>query len=367
MKEKVVIGMSGGVDSAVAAALLVEQGYDVTALFMRNWEEKDESGNCTSLRDYEDMMRTCDHLGIQGYAVNFVKEYWDNVFKYFLDEHAAGRTPNPDILCNSEIKFKRFLDTALSLGADYMATGHYAGVRHDGVNHFELLKAVDNNKDQSYFLCKLNQYQLSKTLFPLHRIPKPEIRAIAAALKLPVAQKKDSTGICFIGERNYKEFLSNYFAAQPGDIRTVDGQIVGLHTGLMFYTLGQRKGMGIGGSGSGEPWFVVHKDARTNSLIVAQGEHHPSLYASILETETAHWIKGIPPVFPLKCTAKSRYRQKDQDVTVISLNNGRLLATFDIPQRSLTPGQSFVMYQEEVCIGSAVIERVRNVFDTSTD
>jgi tRNA-specific 2-thiouridylase len=363
MKEKVVIGMSGGVDSAVAAALLVEQGYELTALFMRNWEEKDEQGNCTSLKDYEDMMRCCDHLGIQGYTVNFVKEYWDSVFRYFLDEHARGRTPNPDILCNSEIKFTRFLSTALSLGADYMATGHYAGVRHDGNNHFELLRAADDNKDQSYFLCRLNQYQLSKTLFPLYELTKPEIRAKARALKLPVAEKKDSTGICFIGERNYKEFLSHYFAAQPGEIRSTEGTLLGEHTGLMFYTLGQRKGMGIGGSGSGEPWFVAHKDIASNTLIVAQGENHPSMFARTLLTESAHWIKGIQPLLPLRCTAKARYRQKDQQVMVYPLDHERLEVVFDLPQRALTPGQSLVLYQNDVCLGGAVIDRVNNAFN----
>ena len=362
MNQKVVIGMSGGVDSAVAAALLLEQGYEVTALFMRNWEEKDEDGNCTSLRDYEDMMRSCEHLGIQGYTVNFVKEYWESVFTYFLEEHSRGRTPNPDILCNSEIKFKRFLNAALSLGADFMATGHYAGLRHDGNNHFQLLRAADDNKDQTYFLCRLNQYQLSKAIFPLHKLTKPEIRAKARALALPVAEKKDSTGICFIGERNYKEFLGNYFAAQPGEIRSVDGKSHGTHNGLMFYTLGQRKGMGIGGAGSGEPWFVVHKDFKNNVLLVAQGENHPSLFALELTTEAVHWIKGIEPVLPLKCTAKSRYRQKDQNVTVHSINNNCLHVVFDAPQRALTPGQSLVMYDGEVCLGGAVIDKVKNLF-----
>lgn len=357
--------MSGGVDSAVAAALLIEQGYEVTALFMRNWEEKDANGNCTSLRDYEDMMRTCEHLGIQGYTVNFVKEYWNSVFTYFLNEHSRGRTPNPDILCNSEIKFKRFLDTALSLGADYMATGHYAGVRHDGINHFELLRAADDNKDQTYFLCRLNQYQLSKTLFPLHSITKPMIRQKAREMNLPVAAKKDSTGICFIGERNYREFLSNYFPAQPGEIRSLDEKVLGQHTGLMFYTLGQRKGMGIGGSGSGEPWFVVHKEAETNVLYVAQGEDHPALLAEQLITEPASWIKGLQPLMPLQCTAKSRYRQPDQEVVITPLSGGGLEVRFLQPQRALTPGQSLVMYRDEVCLGGAVIDKVLNIFDKS--
>lgn len=354
----VVIGMSGGVDSSVAALLLKEQGYNVIGIFMKNWDEQDENGACTATDDYEDVRRVCDQIGIPYYTVNFVKEYWDRVFTYFLEEYKKGRTPNPDVMCNKEIKFKAFLDYALKIGADYIATGHYAQVDNvDG--EYRLLRGLDSNKDQTYFLCQLGQYALSKTMFPVGHLKKPELREIAAKAGLKTASKKDSTGICFIGERNFHNFLSNYLPSQPGPIKTLDGEVIGKHDGLMYYTLGQRKGLGIGGGvGNGEPWFVVDKDLKKNILYVVQGETHPAIFSYGLEASELNWISENKPTGTFKCTAKFRYRQPDQGVTVIMKENNRCTVIFDEPQRAVTPGQAVVFYQEEVCLGGGIIDSI---------
>lgn len=353
----VVIGMSGGVDSSVAALLLKQQGYNVIGIFMKNWDESDENGACTATDDYEDVRRVCDKIGIPYYSVNFVKEYWDRVFTYFLEEYKRGRTPNPDVMCNKEIKFKAFLEYALKIGADYIATGHYAQVDFiDG--EYKLLRAVDSNKDQTYFLCQLGQYQLSKTLFPVGHLKKPELREIAAKYGLKTATKKDSTGICFIGERNFHKFLSNYLPAQPGEIRTLTGEVVGKHDGLMYYTLGQRKGLGIGGIGTGEPWFVVDKDLKKNILYVVQGEKHPALYSYGLEAIDLNWISNNKPEGTFECTAKFRYRQPDQNVTVHVKADGSCTVVFKEPQRAVTPGQAVVFYKDEVCLGGGTINSI---------
>lgn len=355
----VVVGMSGGVDSSVAALLLKEQGYNVIGIFMKNWDEQDENGACTATDDYEDVRRVCDQIGIPYYTVNFVKEYWDRVFTYFLDEYKKGRTPNPDVMCNKEIKFKAFLDYALKIGADYLATGHYAQVEfRDG--EYKMLRGVDSNKDQTYFLCQLGQYQLSKTMFPVGHLKKPELREIAVRYGLKTADKKDSTGVCFIGERNFHKFLANYLPSQPGDIKTLDGKVVGRHDGLMYYTLGQRKGLGIGGGmgKTGEPWFVVDKDLKKNILYVVQGEDKPELHSYGLEASDLNWVSDNKPEGTFKCTAKFRYRQPDQGVTVHMKDNNRCTVIFDVPQRAVTPGQAVVFYQDEVCLGGGTIDRI---------
>jgi tRNA-uridine 2-sulfurtransferase len=351
---KVVVGMSGGVDSSVAALLLKEQGYDVIGIFMKNWDEVNEEGVCTADQDYEDVRRVCDQIGIPYYTVNFVKEYWDRVFTYFLDEYKKGRTPNPDVMCNKEIKFKAFLDYALKVGADYIAMGHYARVDYiDG--EYKLLRGVDNNKDQTYFLCELGQEQLSKSMFPIGHLKKPELREIAKRAGLKTAEKKDSTGVCFIGERNFREFLGNYLPAKSGEIRTLDGELKGEHYGLMNYTLGQRKGLGIGGAG--EPWFVVDKDLKKNILYVVQGETDPRLYSFGLTATDINWVsnKEKPEVF--KCTAKFRYRQPDQGVTVHIKPNNTAVVIFDEPQKAITPGQAVVFYDGETCLGGGIIDK----------
>ncbi len=354
---RVVVGMSGGVDSSVAALLLKEQGYDVIGIFMKNWDEADEFGYCTAAEDYEDVRRVCEQIGIPYYTVNFEKEYWDSVFAYFLDEYKKGRTPNPDIICNKEIKFKAFLEHALTLGADYLATGHYAGIDFDG-DEYRLLRGADLNKDQTYFLCRLSQYQLSKSMFPIGHLLKNEVRGIAKDNSLVTADKKDSTGICFIGERNFKKFLSNYLPAQPCKMMTPEGEVKGKHEGLMYYTLGQRKGLGIGGAGTGEPWFVAGKDLEKNILYVVQGENHPNLYSHGLVAVDLHWIskKSKPLIF--ECTAKFRYRQKDQGVTVYIEENDTCTVKFNNLQKAITPGQSVVFYDGEVCLGGATIDGV---------
>lgn len=352
---KVVVGMSGGVDSSVAALLLKKQGYDVIGIFMKNWDEEDENGVCTATEDYEDVRAVCTQIGIPYYTVNFEKEYWDKVFTYFLDEYKKGRTPNPDVMCNKEIKFKAFLDYALKLGADYLATGHYARVDfHDG--EYRLVRGVDSNKDQTYFLCTLGQYQLSKAMFPIGDIDKSKVREIALEYDLKTAKKKDSTGVCFIGERDFKGFLSNYLPAQPGDIKTLEGEVVGKHDGLMYYTLGQRKGLGIGGTGTGEPWFVAEKDLKNNVLYVVQGENHPKLFTYGLRATDIHWVSDKPKAREFKCTAKFRYRQKDQGVTVILGDNGTCKVLFDEPQKAVTPGQAVVFYDGEACLGGGIID-----------
>ncbi len=357
-KARVVVGMSGGVDSSVAALLLKEQGYDVIGVFMKNWEEKDENGNCTSEEDYKDVVKVGKQIGIQVEAVNFVKRYWDTVFTYFLDEYKKGRTPNPDVMCNKEIKFKAFLEHALKLGADYIATGHYARVKYqDGA--YQLLKGIDQGKDQSYFLNVLGQYELSRTIFPLGEMTKKEVRKIAFEHNLITAAKKDSTGICFIGERDFREFLNKFLPAQPGEIKTLDGKKVGEHMGLMYYTIGQRKGLGIGGGGTGEPWFVVEKDLKNNILYVVQGENHPALYSTALIATDIKWVSGNSKKEPFSCYAKFRYRQPDQEVTVNPLSEEKVLVTFAKKQKAITAGQAVVFYQGDVCLGGGIIDQVR--------
>ncbi len=355
---RVVVGMSGGVDSSVTAWMLKEQGYDVIGIFMKNWDEVDEFGHCTAEDDFDDVRRVCEQLDIPYYSVNFEKQYMDRVFRYFLEEYQKGRTPNPDVLCNREIKFKELLDRAFALGADYLATGHYASISQVG-NMYQLTRAADATKDQTYFLHLLGQKALAKTLFPLGSIQKSEVRAIAARLSLATAKKKDSTGVCFIGERNFKQFLQAYLPAQPGDIKTVSGEVKGQHDGLMYYTIGQRHGLHIGGSGTGEPWFVTDKDLDHNILYVAQGSDNDLLYSDGLYASELHFtddkLKAVGET--LSCTAKFRYRQPDQDVHVLIGENNTCTVQFTKPQRAITPGQSVVFYQGEQCLGGAVIDR----------
>ncbi|MYN06619.1 tRNA 2-thiouridine(34) synthase MnmA [Pseudoduganella aquatica] len=361
-KKKVVIGMSGGVDSSVAAWMLKEQGYEVIGLFMKNWEDDDDSEYCSTRQDWIDAASVADVVGVDIEAVNFAAEYKDRVFAEFLREYQAGRTPNPDVLCNAEIKFKAFLDHAMHLGADLIATGHYARVRHNTLNdRFELLKAFDHTKDQSYFLHRLNQAQLSKTLFPLGEIPKTEVRKIAEKLQLPNAAKKDSTGICFIGERPFREFLGRYLQHKPGPMKTPDGKVVGEHVGLSFYTLGQRKGIGIGGvktyqnaDGSSDAWYVARKDIESNTLWVVQGHDHPWLLSSALTADQASWIAGVAPEAG-RISAKTRYRQADVPCDVAA--DGMLNFSLGFPdaQWAVTPGQSAVLYDGDVCLGGGII------------
>lgn len=358
---RIVVGMSGGVDSSVAALLLKQQGHDVIGIFMKNWEEKDENGVCTATEDYEDVQRVCETIGIPYYTVNFTREYYDHVFAYFLEEYKKGRTPNPDVLCNKEIKFKYFMDYALKVvGAEYLATGHYAQI--DCVDgRYRMLRAADGNKDQTYFLCQLGQRQLAKTLFPIGHLDKKEVRRLAEENNLITAGKKDSTGICFIGERNFTQFLSQYLPAQPGDICDLSGKVMGHHNGLMYYTLGQRKGLGIGGQGTGEPWFVVRKDLEDNILYVVQGDQDPALYSKSLEASDMSWVAGEPYGTHFKATAKFRYRQPDQGVTVTVKEDGGLHVDFDTHQRAVTPGQEVVLYAGEACLGGATIDAVEMV------
>ena len=347
---RIVVGMSGGVDSAVSALLLKQAGYDVLGVFMKNWEEKDEDGVCTSENDWRDVQNVCDHIGIPYYAVNFTKEYWDRVFTLFLNEYKAGRTPNPDVLCNREIKFKAFLDFAMQLGAEKIATGHF--VKTDDEGH--LIKGVDPNKEQSYFLYMLHQAQLKKAIFPVGGLTKAQVREIAAENALPVAEKKDSTGICFIGERQFKPFLSQYLPAQPGDMVTPEGEKVGRHDGLMFYTLGQRRGLGIGGRGDGRSFFVVDKDLKNNRLIVAQGEDHPLLFCKSARIEQLTWI-GEAAVTGKEYGVKTRYRQPDQRALITEMSQDGAIVTFLDEQRAVTPGQSLVFYDGDICLGGGII------------
>ncbi len=351
MSTRVVVGLSGGVDSAVAALLLQQQGYAVTGLFMKNWEEDDTDSRCGAEEDLKAARAVCAQLGIELKTVNFSTEYWDRVFHYFLEEHKRGRTPNPDVLCNKEIKFKAFLDHALDLGADLIATGHYARVeKRDGV--YRLLKAHDAQKDQTYFLYALGQAPLSRALFPIGHLTKPEVRELAHAAGLPNYDRKDSTGICFIGERDFKSFLARYLPAQPGDIRALTGERLGRHDGLMYYTLGQRQGLGIGGAG--EAWYVARKDMASNTLYVVQGEHHPALFSGGLTADDLQWVTGAAPALPLHCAAKSRYRQPDQDCVLSAATDG-VAVHFDQPQRAITPGQAVVFYDGEECLGGGTI------------
>jgi tRNA-specific 2-thiouridylase len=358
-QKKVIVGMSGGVDSSVSAWLLQQQGYQVEGLFMKNWEEDDGEEYCTAADDLADAQAVCDKLGIKLHKINFAAEYWDNVFEHFLEEYKAGRTPNPDILCNKEIKFKAFLEFAADdLGADFIATGHY--VRRQDVNgQSRLLRGLDGNKDQSYFLYTLSHQQIAQSLFPVGELDKPEVRRIAEQLDLITAKKKDSTGICFIGERKFRDFLGRYLPAQPGEIETVDGEIVGEHQGLMYHTLGQRKGLGIGGrkESNDDPWYVVDKDVAHNRLIVAQGAEHPRLMSVGLIAQQLHWVDRQPIAAPLRCTVKTRYRQTDIPCEIIPHGDDRIEVRFDEPVAAVTPGQSAVFYLDEVCLGGGIIEQ----------
>lgn len=347
---RVVVGMSGGVDSAVSALLLKRAGYDVVGVFMKNWEEKDEDGVCTSENDWKDVQNVCDKIDIPYYSVNFAKEYWDRVFTLFLNEYKAGRTPNPDVLCNREIKFKAFLDFAMQLGAEKIATGHFVQTNDAG----HLLKGIDPNKEQSYFLYMLHQHQLKKAIFPVGGMTKQQVREIAVQEGLAVARKKDSTGICFIGERQFKPFLSRYLPAQPGDMVTPDGEVVGRHDGLMFYTLGQRRGLGIGGRGDGRSFFVVDKDLKKNQLIVVQGEDHPLLYCKSARIEQLTWINEAAEVGK-EYGVKTRYRQPDQKAVLTEMTDDGAIVSFADEQRAVTPGQSLVIYDGERCIGGGII------------
>lgn len=354
---RVIVGMSGGVDSSVAAALLLEQGYQVEGLFMKNWEEDDGTEYCTAREDLLDAMQVAGVLDIELHTANFAAEYWDRVFEHFLAEYRAGRTPNPDILCNKEIKFQAFLDHALTLGADAIATGHYARVDHSTVPA-RLMRAHDTNKDQTYFLHAVGGDKFSRTLFPLGNLPKSTVREIAEAHGFANSRKKDSTGICFIGERRFKDFLERYLPAQPGAIETPEGRVIGEHSGLMFYTYGQRQGLGIGGTAGADeqPWYVADKDLQRNVLVAVQGHDHPLLLSSGLIAAAPDWVAGSAPQLPARLTAKTRYRQPDQDCEVSWHDDGRLQVTFNQPQRAVTPGQSLVLYDGDVCLGGAIIE-----------
>ena len=355
MGKTVVVGMSGGVDSSVAAYLLKERGFDVVGLYMMNWEETDESGACTADADFADVRRVCGTLGIPYYSVNFAAQYRERVFSHFLREYEAGRTPNPDVLCNREIKFGPFRDYALSLGAEYIATGHYCGIEHEDGRH-RLKKAADGNKDQTYFLNQVREYQLNNVLFPLSELPKPQVRELAIKLGLATAEKKDSTGICFIGERNFRKFLQGYLPAQSGKIKTLDDETVGEHVGLMHYTTGQRRGLDLGGKkGEDGRWFVVSKDLKENVLYVSHGDESP-LYSRACTVTGLNWI-GYMPQRTQKCTAKFRYRQPEQGVT-FTLDGDCATVEFDEPQRAVTEGQYAVFYDGDYCVGGVVIEKV---------
>lgn len=347
------VGMSGGVDSSVAAFLLQEQGYHVEGIFMKNWEQDDTEDFCPATKDMEDAQAVSDQLGIELHRVNFAADYWERVFIHFLSEYRAGRTPNPDILCNKEIKFNAFLNYAKGKGADYIATGHYARVNAEG----HLLKGMDRQKDQSYFLYALSKEKLIQTLFPIGELEKKEVRAFAKKLGFKNHQKKDSTGICFIGERKFKEFLNQFLPAKPGEIKTTAGTIMGQHDGLMFYTLGQRQGLKIGGQKNSKhtPWYVIDKQLETNTLIVAQGQDHPLLYKDALLANQFHWINETPIKFPFSATAKTRYRQEDQSCIIDQQDNHQYQITFEKKQRAITPGQSVVLYQDDQCLGGGII------------
>ena len=354
---RIVVGMSGGVDSSVAALLLKRQGHEVIGVFMKNWEEKDDQGVCTSAQDWDDVRRVCDVIGIPYYSVNFSREYWDRVFTHFLEEYRRGRTPNPDVLCNREIKFSVFLDFARSLGAEKVATGHFARLGERG-GEYALLRAADENKDQTYFLYMLGQRALSRTMFPVGGMRKAEVREEARRAGIPVSEKKDSTGVCFIGERNFREFLSHYLPARPGRMVDTRGNDMGEHIGLMYYTLGQRRGLGIGGSGDGRRWFVVEKDLANNVLVVDQGEDSPLLYSRQAVCSQCTWISGRPPApegEPLACKVRLRHRQPLQDGVAV-LQGDMMRIDFPVPQRAVTPGQSAVLYLGDACLGGGIVD-----------
>ncbi|MFQ5659493.1 MAG: tRNA 2-thiouridine(34) synthase MnmA [Gammaproteobacteria bacterium] len=357
MTTKVIVGISGGVDSSVACLLLKEQGYHVEALFMKNWDEKYTEGSCMWEADVEDAMQVCETLAISINTVDLSRQYWQNVFTSFLEEYGSGRTPNPDILCNQEIKFKAFLYHAMQLGATMIATGHYARVEADN-GRYQLLKGLDHNKDQSYFLCRLTQQQLSRTLFPLGKLKKSRVRELATRAGLVTHDKKDSTGICFIGERPFREFLGHYLPVNRGPIQTTKGTVIGEHDGIHFYTLGQRQGLGIGGlKGANEgPWYVVAKDLEQNILTVAQDHDHPMLFSQGLSAVNLHWITGSPPQIPYACMAKTRYRQADQSCSIEALDGSQANVRFTQPQWAVTPGQYVVFYNSDACLGGGVID-----------
>ena len=363
MKDKskitVVVGMSGGVDSSTSAYLLKKQGYHVVGVFMKNWDDTDKYGNCTATSDYQDVRKVANQIGIPYYTVNFQKQYWDRVFKYFLRSYSQGLTPDPDVLCNTEIKFKTFLNYALEIGADYVATGHYAQLKRDKYGHNHLMRALDWNKDQSYFLSQLSYQQLDRIIFPIGNMLKPKVRKIARKAHLAVANKKDSVGICFIGEKDFRNFLHHYLPAQPGRIMSLDGKVRGRHQGLMYYTIGQRRGLGLGSDHSHDnrPWYVIGKDLKKNILYVGKGFDNPHLYANRLNASDVHWINNISNLGKnFRCTAKFRYRQKDSGVTVHIINHNKLIVKFDDSARAITPGQTVVFYKGSECLGCATID-----------
>ena len=359
--EKIIVGMSGGVDSSVSALKLKEQGYKVEGLFMKNWDHDDGTEYCSAKQDLEDALRVCDKLSIDLHTVNFAKEYWDNVFQHFLTEYKSGRTPNPDVLCNREIKFKVFADHAMKLGASFIATGHYVKKYTDD-NQFFLAKGDDKNKDQSYFLHAISNDQLAKSLFPLGDIKKEDVRKIAKRSGLINHDKKDSTGICFIGERRFDDFLKTFIKEEPGDILDENDQVIGSHNGLMFHTIGQRQGLGVGGISNAkeEPWYVAEKNISNNTLLVVQGNENPLLYTKNIIASNCSWIND-PPSFPYSCKSKIRYRQSDQSCVVSQLDKDRILIQFDDRQRAATPGQYIVFYEKDICLGGAVIMDTKNL------
>ena len=357
-RQHIIVGMSGGVDSAVAALLLLKQGYRVEGLFMKNWEEDDSPGYCGAHIDLQHAQTVCDQLGIRLHKANFSHDYWERVFQHFLTEYQACRTPNPDVLCNREIKFKVFLDYVIERGVDVIATGHYARNEFSN-NGYQLFQGLDKHKDQSYFLYTLGQYELAHTLFPLGTLTKPKVRAIARTAGLSNHNKKDSTGICFIGKRRFQSFLARFLPPQPGDIIDLEGNTLGQHQGLMYYTIGQRQGLGIGGhrQGTGEPWYVAEKDQKNNRLIVVQGHNHPRLFHLGLYAEQLHWTTGDSAEIPYQCMARIRYRQTQQACHLEHVANGTLRVVFDQPQRAIAPGQSVVFYQQDLCLGGGIISQ----------